>query len=244
MIRLILGGTYMIVFFLISVFYWAVIGIVGHFNKEKADYMSLHTIQRVLKALIFICGIKVTVIGEENVPKDRAVLYVGNHKSDFDTIITYARCPRLTGYIAKNSLEKAPFLRVWMRKNHCLFLNREDTRQGLKTILQAIDYIKEGVSITIFPEGGRNKTDAPTIPFHEGSFKPATKTGCPIIPMAISNSENIFETHRPFIRSTHVVLQYGKPIMPDELEGDDKKFIGAYTQKIIENMLVDNQKYL
>ena len=244
MIRLIIGIIYMIIFFLLSIFMWAFLWIVERFNKSRADYMALRIVQFVLKSLIFICGIKVTVIGEENVPKDRAVLYIGNHKSDFDTVITYARCPRLTGYVAKDSLAKVPFMRVWMRKVYCLFLNRSDIREGLKTILQGIDYIKAGVSMTIFPEGGRNKTDAPTIPFHEGSFKLSTKTGCPIIPMAISNSENIFETHRPFIRSTHVVLQYGTPINPNELEGDDKKFIGAYTQKIIENMLVDNQKYL
>ena len=62
--------------------------------------------------------------------------------------------------------------------------------------------------------------------------------------MAITNSENIFETHIPFLRPTHVILQYGKPIIPDELAPEDKKFIGAYTQRIIEEMLIDNKKYL
>ena len=131
-----------------------------------------------------------------------------------------------------------------MKRLHCLFLNREDIREGLKVILTAIDYVKEGYSICIFPEGGRNKTENPTIPFHEGSFKVATKTGCKIIPMAIANSEHIMETQTPFLKATHVVLQYGKPIDPAKLEGDDKKFIGAYTRRIIEEMLEDNKKYL
>ena len=72
----------------------------------------------------------------------------------------------------------------------------------------------------------------------------ATKTGCRIVPMAISNSESVFEKQIPFLRPAHVVLQYGKPIDIVELAPEEKKFIGAYTQKIIENMLIDNQNYL
>ena len=64
-------------------------------------------VQWAFRVILFICGTKVTVIGEENVPKDQAVLYIGNHRSYFDIIITYARCPRLTGYIAKKDMEKS-----------------------------------------------------------------------------------------------------------------------------------------
>ncbi|MBR5338030.1 MAG: 1-acyl-sn-glycerol-3-phosphate acyltransferase [Lachnospiraceae bacterium] len=244
MIRFLLSVIFIFFFFLFSVFMWAYIWIVARFNKKKADLISLHIIQGVLKTLQFLSGVRLKVIGEENVPKDQAVLYIGNHKSDYDTIFTYARCPGLTGYIAKDSLGKIPFMRGWMLRGYCLFLNRENPREGLKTILTAIEYVKQGVSITIFPEGGRNKTDAPTLPFHEGSFKVATKTGCPIIPMAITNSESVFEAQIPFLKPADVVLQYGKPIYVEELAPEDKKFIGAYTQKIIEEMLIDNKKYL
>ena len=232
------------IFFIIYIILWPVLSFIGIFNKNKEERVSQKIVQAMFKYILLCAGTKVTVIGEENVPKDEPVLYIGNHKSNFDTIITYARCPNLTGYVAKNNLEKIPFLRTWMKRLHCLFLNREDIREGLKVILTAIDYVKEGYSICIFPEGGRNKTENPTIPFHEGSFKVATKTGCKIIPMAIANSEHIMETQTPFLKATHVVLQYGKPIDPAKLEGDDKKFIGAYTRRIIEEMLEDNKKYL
>ena len=62
----------------------------------------------------------------------------------------------------------------------------------------------------IFPEGTRNTTDELLLPFKEGSFKMAEKTGCPNIPMALTNSADIFENHLPKIKSTHVILQYGK----------------------------------
>lgn len=117
------------------------------------------------------------MIGEENVPKDEPVLYIGNHRSYFDIIITYARCPGLTGYVAKSNMEKVPLLSIWMKRLHCLFINREDVKEALKTILAGIDNIKNGISMCIFPEGTRNKTDDLLLPFKEGSFKMAEKTG-------------------------------------------------------------------
>lgn len=131
--------------------------------------------------ILFLAGTKLTVIGEENVPKDQPVLYIGNHRSYFDIVITYARCPRLTGYVAKSEMLKVPLLRTWMKRLYCLFLDRSDIKQGLQTILTGIAQIKDGVSMCIFPEGTRNTnaSELDLLPFHEGSLKMAEKTGCP-----------------------------------------------------------------
>ena len=210
--------------------------IIGKFNRKFKDYSSLRLVQGAFKLIMFAAGTKLTVIGEENVPKDRAVLYV-------DVVMTYARCPRLTGYIAKVEMLRYPLLRDWMKALYCLFLDRDDIKAGLKTILQGIEYIKNGISICIFPEGTRNHSDT-MMPFKEGSLKMAEKTGCPIIPMAITNSAEIFENHIPFVRRCHVILEYGEPIMPGELSKEEKKFLGAYTQQKIQEMLDKNKSLL
>ena len=116
---------------------------------------------------------------------------------------------------------------------HNLFLDRDDIKQGLKTILKAIDYVKGGMSVCIFPEGTRNKTDADMLPFHEGSFKIADKTGCPIVPMTMYNMSAIFEDHFPKIYSQDVYIDFGTPIIPDELSKEERKHIGAYVQNIM-----------
>lgn len=211
--------------------------------KRGADLSTLRIVQWGLRTLEHISGPEVIVRGMEHIPTDQAVLYIGNHRSYFDIVLSYSRCPGLTGYISKDLLEKAPILRAWMRRVYCLFLNREDPRQGLKTILTAIEYVKSGVSIFIFPEGTRAKTDE-MLPFKEGSFKVATKTGCPIIPVAFTNTSAIFEDHVPFIRKARVVITYGEPILPSELAPEQKKHIGAYVQGIIADMLKENEKYL
>ena len=155
----------------------------------------------------------------------------------------YVQCKDLTGFVAKDSMGKIPSLRVWMRYVYCLFLDRKDIKQGMKTILQAIEYVKQGVSIAIFPEGTRNTgEELSMLPFKEGSFKIALKTGCPIVPVAINNSAEIFENHLPKLKKAHVVIEYGKPIYPSELDNDEKKHVGVSCQNIIREMLQVNSK--
>ena len=214
--------------------------LIGKFNLHARDISSLRIVQWGFKVILKMTGVKVTVIGEENVP-DEPVLFIGNHRSFFDILLTYSRCRNLTGYVAKKEMEKIPLLSTWMRFVYCLFLDRENPKEGLKTILQAIDYIKHGISICIFPEGTQNKgEELSLLPFHNGSFKIAEKTGCPIIPLSISGSRNILEAHFPKIRATHVTVTYGKPILPGELTKEEKKEIGNYTKNILLEQLKEN----
>ena len=233
MIRLILVLFAVVAFLILSIPILIVEWLIGKKNPKLRDESSLHIVQFMFRLIQWLAGTKVTVIGEENVPKDIPVLYIGNHRSFFDIVITYARCPRLTGYVAKDSMKKVPLLSVWMERLYCLFLNRTDIKEGLKTILTGIEQIKNGISMCIFPEGTRNKGDDETklLPFKEGSFKMAEKTGCPIILMSMNNTSAILEDHFPFIRSTHVVLEYSKPIYPKELSKEERKFLGAYCEK-------------
>ena len=243
MIRFIIVAITVIGFLILSIPILLIEWIIGKFSPRAKEISSLRIVQGVFKFILWEAGTKVTIIGEENVPKDTPVLYIGNHRSYFDIVLTYSRCPIRTGYIAKKEMERYPLLSNWMKYLHCLFLDRKDIKQGLKTILAAVDKVKSGISICIFPEGTRNRNEdeLDMLPFHEGSFKIATKAKCPIIPVAISNSANIFEAHFPKITPVRVVVEYGRPIYPDELSKEDKKHIGEYTQNIIHEMLEKNK---
>ena len=221
-----------------------------HWNKtgkaHKRSSIAQRMILRSFKICLAMAGTKLIVDGQENIPEDGAVLYVGNHSSYYDILCSYVATERGMGFFAKKEMEKVPLLSTWMKRLHCLFLDRNDLKQGLKTILTAIEKVKSGISICIFPEGTRNKNEdeLDMLPFHEGSFKIAAKTNCPIIPMAISGSADIWENHFPRVKKTHVILEYGKPIYIDQLEKEDKKHLGAYTQNIIHEMLVKNKAQL
>ena len=244
MIRFILVCITVIGFLVLSIPILIAEWIIGKFSPMKKGISSLRIVQAVFRFILRITGAKVTVIGEDNVPKDTPVLYIGNHRSYFDILLTYSRCPIQTGYVAKKEMERYPLLSNWMRSLHCLFLDRTDLKQGLKTILEAVEKVKSGISICIFPEGTRNtnEDELDMLPFHEGSFKIATKANCPIIPIAMSNTADIFEAHLPKMTPCHVIVEYGKPIYPDQLDKEDKKHLGAYTQNIIREMLVKNKE--
>lgn len=242
MIRLILVALFVVLFLICSIPLLIIEYIIGKFNMDVKNRSSLAIVNWAFRVCLFFAGTTVTVIGEENVPKDEPVLYIGNHRSYFDILITYVRVPRPTGYIAKKEILRVPLLRDWMWYLHCLFLDRKDIKQGMNTILQGIEKVKSGISICIFPEGTRNKVNDTFLPFHEGSFKIAEKSGCAIIPMAINNTGEIFEDHLPFIRKTHVVLEYCKPIYMSQMSREEKKNIGTKVQSIIKETYFKNKE--
>lgn len=209
-------------------------------NKKGADLSSLRIVQWAFQSILKICGTDIIIKGAENLITDEAVLYVANHRSIFDVLAGYSHCPSRTGFISKNNVERVPILRVWMQRLYCLFLDRSNPRDGLRVVLSSIDYIKKGISIFVFPEGTRTK-NGEMAPFKEGTFKIATKTNCPIIPVAFSNTEEIFEAHFPWVRKTTIVMHYGIPIYVDQLAPEEKKHVGAYTQKVIANMLEEDK---
>ena len=236
MIRFLLIALLLFLYLLLGIPVLLVEKLVAKINPHARDISCLRMVQWAFKLMLWITGADISYIGRENVPKDRAVLYVGNHNSYFDILLTYSQCPGLTGYVAKSEMLRYPLLRDWMKRLYCVLLDRSDLRAGMQMILTCIDYIKNGISICIFPEGTRSK-DGQMQPFHEGSLKMTAKTGCPIIPMAISNSAQIFENHMPFVRPCKVIVEYGAPVYPKELSKEDQKFLGAYTQKKIQEML-------
>lgn len=233
MIRTIFAAIFVVLFFIFSLPILLIFKLLYKHHPEKIDAYSLSIVKWALGTVLWISGTKVITYGEENIPKDVAVLYTGNHSSIFDIVITYLKVPRLTGFISKISVKKIPVLNLWMNRVHCLFLDRNDIKQGLKVILEAIEKIKKGISIFVFPEGTRSRTPGKILEFKEGSFKIASKTGCPIIPVTIVNSQEIFEAHMPFIKKTTVVVEYGTPIYMEALDAEVKKHIGAYVQNII-----------
>lgn len=240
MIRFILAVGFAVLYLILGIPVLGIEYLIGKKNPRKRDISSLRLVQWAFRVIDRICGVKLTIIGHENVPKDEAVLYVANHNSYFDIIISYSLCPDLTGYIAKDTIEKVPLLNIWMRRLYCLFMKRDDMKQSLKVILQGIEYIKKGISICIFPEGTRGDSEELNT-FKEGSMKIAEKTGCPIIPIAISNSRAIINGHIPFVKPSHVILEYGKPIYPKELPKEERKSLGRLTQNIIQEMLDKNK---
>lgn len=231
-----------VLFLLLSIPLFLICKLIGRFNRRACSAASQSIVNWAFRLVLKVAGARITVLGVENIPKDTPVLFTANHRSYADIPLGYTTTPHLTGFIAKKEIKKVPSLSWWMTNMNCLFLDREDNRQALKTIITAIDNIKAGYSMFVMPEGTRNHADE-MLPFKEGTFKIADKAGCPIIPVAISNSDALYELHKPWIRGAKVVIHYGKPIDITTMDKEAKKCIGATVRGIIAGMLKEDEQY-
>ena len=230
MIRLLLVAVFLIIFFIVSLPVMLVEWIIQHFNMDLRNRSSLKFVQFGLKCISFLSGVKLEVNGKENIP-NQACLFVANHISFFDIVVTYPLMISPTGYIAKKELEKVPFLSWIMRFVNCIFLDRKDPRNGLKAVLSAADMIKSGISVFLFPEGTRSKTGKMG-EFKDGGFKIATKSKAPVVPVGITGTNDILENHFPFIKSGKVIVSFGKPIYTTDMDRAEQKLLPgkAYEQ--------------
>lgn len=241
MIRFILTVIFVVSFLILSSPVMFVLWLIGKKRPDIKDKASRKIIFWAFSIVRLIAGTNLIVIGKENIPTDEAVLFIGNHRSYFDIVLNYISVPGITGFIAKKEMNRWPLLRGWMKYIHCLFLDREDIRQGMQTILTGIEKIKSGISIFVFPEGTRNKSEDEFLPFKAGSLKIAEKSGCPIVPVAINNSDEVFEKHLPKIRKTTVVIEYSSPIYPKDLDKEERKNLSDTVVDTIKAMYEKNK---
>lgn len=241
MIRFILIVIFVVSFLIFFSPVMFVLWLIGKKKPSIKDKASRAIIYRAFGVVRFIAGTKLVVFGKDNIPTDSAVLYVGNHRSYFDIILSYISVPGITGFIAKKEMNRYPLLRGWMRYIHCLFLDRDDIRQGMQTILTGVEKVKSGISIFVFPEGTRNKSDDEFLPFKAGSLKIAEKSGCPIVPVAINNSDEVFEKHLPRIYKATVVIEFAPPIYPNQLDKEARKELPETVVNTIKAMYEKNR---
>ncbi len=244
MIRFIILAALVGLFLIFSIPLLVAEHFIGKKNPEKRDYQSLAVVRFMFRLLLRISGVHITVRGLENIPEDRAVLYVGNHRSYFDILVGYVTVPTRMGFVAKKEMLAYPSLRDWMRNVHCLFLDRDNLKEALKTILAGIEQVKSGISVFIFPEGTRCKNPdiLDMLPFREGSLKIAEKSGCPVVPVAFTGTADIFEKQAPRIRPSEVTIEFGEPFFIADLPREERKFAGMYTQNRIRDLLIKEQE--
>lgn len=242
MIRFCVIILFILIFFIASIVLLPLGLLIGLFNKRAKVHYYYAVLRFVCKVILFLTGANITVLGSENIPNDKPALFVGNHRSYFDMLLLLSYVKKPIGFVAKKESGKLPILRQWLLGIQCLFLDRDNIKQGLQTILAAIEYVKDGWNMGIFPEGTRNKVNNTFLPFHEGSFKIAEKSNGIIVPFAINNSADIYEDHRPHVKKTRVVIEFLPVVDLTTMTKEEKKFIGATVQKMIEERFYKNKE--
>jgi len=163
------------------------------------------------KLLLFISGIRVSVTGLENITKGKQYIFATNHQSYFDILALLSFIPVPFAFIMKEELMAIPLLGKAMQSAGYLGISREDPRKAIHGINKAIEKVKQGFSLVIFPEGTRS-LDGKLNEFKRGAFNLALKTKLDIVPVAIDGSFRIVKKGRLYINKGSFKLKILPPI--------------------------------
>ena len=155
------------------------------------------------------------IINKEYIPKDGPIIVAGNHKHLYDQCLTIISTRRYLRYMAKKEYFDNKKVAWFFKWNGCISVDRSKKDDEAKQ--KAIDTLKDGGAIGIFPEGTRNKTKEFLLPFKFGTVSMAKKTDATIVPFGIAGDYKF--------RSKNLVIIYGKPFKVDDmtLEEANKK---------------------
>ena len=171
-------------------------------------------------AVFRLLGCKIEASGTEKLPADGRFLLVSNHLADLDPGIFFITFPHnQLSFIAKKEVQDMPIVGRLMRKILCQFVDRENDREALKTILRCIAILKEDkANIAVFPEGKKSTDQYLLHHFRPGVFKIAQKANVPIVVCTLRGTQNILPNAKK-LRRTHIRLNLVEVIPAGELKG-------------------------
>ncbi len=172
-------------------------------KENKILYKALKTIYRPLLKILY----NPQVQGIENIPKEGAIIFVGNHRHAFDPIVVMSHTDRIVHYMAKESLFKGIHGQIYKSIG---VIKVYRTKSNPKAVLEAEEILKNGGAVGIFPEGTRNKTKQELLKFRHGAVAIANKTNSKIIPFAIKGKYKLFKRK--------LKIEFGKAIDISQFE--------------------------
>ncbi|GHV31878.1 1-acyl-sn-glycerol-3-phosphate acyltransferase [Spirochaetia bacterium] len=203
--------------------------------KRPMAYLTYKLGQGWGLLVIAVTGCTCTVSGKEYIPRKGSFCLVANHNSILDIALLLAIVGRPFGFIAKKELAAVPVFNFWILFLGGLFIDRNNIRKAIGTINEGIRRIKSGGAMVVFPEGTRSKGRG-MLPFKPGSLKLATKSGTPIVPVAISGTYEVFEkTGR--VHAVPVSVYFAPPIATNDIPAEERGDLPAQVQAIVEGLL-------
>lgn len=184
-------------------------------NPEKDSPFYRHLAHFTIEGILELLQVRLHVEGLELLPEEKRVMLVCNHLDILDPLMLIHVMPQLhLGFVAKRESREMFLVGPLMQKILCQFLNRENDREGLKTILHCVDLInRREVSIGAFPEG-TTSPDGKLMAFRNGIFKIAQKTHVPVVVCTLQNTQFIFKNAR-HLRHTDVHVHVAEVIRCD-----------------------------
>ncbi len=202
------------------------------YMKHSRYYRTL--LNSATHLAVRLLRIHIHTTGLEKIPEGTRFLLVQNHRSKFDPILSWYVLEKYdVAFLSKEANMHIPFFGHIIRKCCFMSIDREHPGRAMETVNNAVALLKDDqVSMGVYPEGTRNMTDAPLLPFHNSMFKIAQMAKVPIVVMAARGTADI---HKNFPgHSSDVYFDVTGVLYPEEIEGVKTNAIG---EQICEQIL-------
>lgn len=191
------------------------------------------------RCLLWGSGVRVKVEGLEKIELHGSFVFVSNHLSYMDTPVVLANIPVQFRFLAKSGLFQIPLLGTHLARAGHIPVPRDDARAAVKTMTTAAQAIRErGISLLIFPEGGRSHTGE-LADFKEGAAYIAIRAGVPLVPIALKGTREVLPFGSGHVRSGTVTMRIGEPIPTDQVQLRDRGRVTAELRERIVSLLED-----
>jgi 1-acyl-sn-glycerol-3-phosphate acyltransferase len=177
-------------------------------REDGATIRWIYELVRLVARLAIPLIARLRTEGLENIPKDGPVILAMNHIAWLDIPMASVRVKRVTHYMAKIELFRAPFIGGLMRRCGSFPVRRgEGDREALRTSERLL---QQGEVLVIFPEGHRSD-HGPLIQAHPGVALIALRSNATIVPVGISGTRQILKGGRVLFWAPRVTVRYGSP---------------------------------
>ncbi len=190
------------------------------------------------RIILSITGVRVRVIGVENLDPETTYIFAGNHTSQFDIYSFQAAFPHDFRWIAKKELFNIPVFGLAMQRVGFIPIDRSRGRKALTSLNLAAQRIAAGSSVLVFPEGTRSK-DGKLDKFKSGAFLLAIKSGVPVVPIGFNGTFSILPSGKLFPKSGEIIIRIGKPISTTQYKTKNKQEIAELVYSQVAELLDD-----
>ena len=165
--------------------------IILNFLKEKTYSPIFYNITRYAYFFYtFFTFSRVKVFGKEYFKKGKNYIVIANHRSFFDIFMTTPLVPRINKTIGKIDIMKVPLFKYYYKLGTVL-VDRKSKKSRADSFIKMKKVLENNYCMCVYPEGKRNRTQEPLLPFHDGAFRLSFETKTPIIPSVTFNTEKV-----------------------------------------------------
>ncbi|MGH9782617.1 MAG: lysophospholipid acyltransferase family protein [Terriglobia bacterium] len=189
-----------------------------------------------VRAALRLAGVRLEVVGAENLRGPRPCIYMANHQSNVDPPVLFAVIPPRIAFMGKKSLFSIPVLGAAMRLGDFVPVHREHPEEARASVEDALEKLNRGVTFLVYPEGKRSP-DGRLLPFKTGVFLLAIRAGVPIVPITLDGAERVMGKGKWEIYPGVVRLTIHPPVETRGRRPEERRQLAAAVRAAIASAL-------